>query len=358
LGRYLMLDIGAGTMDMLCFDTDQDLHYKAVVRSPVRVLADTIHQAPGSLVVTGVEMGGGPVSQALIERARTNPVVMSRSAAATIHHDVEKVAAHGIRVVADDEAEGLSGNSDFSPIRSGDLQIERIRGLVEGLGLPFAFDAVGVCAQDHGVPPPGVSHLDFRHQLFTAALEQEPNPQVLLYRSDEVPVEMNRLTSIAADAQSLPADRVYVMDSGMAAILGASKDVLAAGQRRILVLDIATSHTVGAALADGVLCGLFEYHTRDITVERLDRLLRDLPDGKLSHRRILDEGGHGAYIRTAFGYDTVQQILATGPRRRLAASSSLPIVFGAPWGDNMMTGTVGLLEAVRQREGLPVIDYL
>jgi uncharacterized protein (DUF1786 family) len=144
----------------------------------------------------------------------------------------------------------------------------------------------------------------------------------------------------------------------MAAILGASRDVLAADKRRIIVLDIATSHTVGAALEEDVLCGFFEYHTRDITVERLDQLLRDLPDGNLSHRRILDEGGHGAYNRKAFGYDKVQRILATGPRRRLAASSSLPIVFGAPWGDNMMTGTVGLLEAIRQRENLPVLDYL
>jgi uncharacterized protein (DUF1786 family) len=353
-----MLDIGAGTMDMLCFDTDQDLHYKAVVRSPVRVLADEIRRTRSNLVVTGVEMGGGPVSQALIERAKSNEVVMSTSAAATIHHNVEKVAAHGIRVVAADEAEGLIENSDFSPIRSGDLQIERIRRLVEGLGLPFAFDAVAICAQDHGVPPPGVSHLDFRHRMFTAVLEKEPTPYALLYRSDEVPAEMNRLTSISEDARSLPADRIYVMDSGMAAILGASKDTLATGMRRILVLDIATSHTVGAALEDGVLCGFFEYHTRDVTVARLDRLLRDLPDGKLSHRQILEEGGHGAYSRSAFGYDQVQRILATGPRRRLAASSSLPIVFGAPWGDNMMTGTVGLMEAVRLREELPVLDYL
>jgi uncharacterized protein (DUF1786 family) len=345
-------------MDMLCFDTRQDLHYKAVVRSPVRVLADEIRQTRGNLVVTGVEMGGGPVSQALIERARTSEVVMSTSAAATIHHNVEKVAAHGIRLVAAEEAERLIGNSEFTPIRSGDLQIERIRRLVEGLGLPFAFNAVGICAQDHGVPPPGLSHLDFRNRLFTAVLEKKPDPQALLYRSDEVPAEMNRLKSIAEDARSLPADRIYVMDSGMAAILGASRDVLAADKRRIIVLDIATSHTVGAALEEDVLCGFFEYHTRDITVERLDQLLRDLPDGNLSHRRILDEGGHGAYNRKAFGYDKVQRILATGPRRRLAASSSLPIVFGAPWGDNMMTGTVGLLEAIRQRENLPVLDYL
>jgi hypothetical protein len=34
------------------------------------------------------------------------------------------------------------------------------------------------------------------------------------------------------------------------------------------------------------------------------------------------------------------------------------MTFGAPWGDNMMTGTVGLLEAVRLRENLPPIDYL
>ena len=43
MGRYLLLDIGAGTLDMLCYDTDQDLHYKAVVRSPVRVLAIRSH---------------------------------------------------------------------------------------------------------------------------------------------------------------------------------------------------------------------------------------------------------------------------------------------------------------------------
>ena len=81
-------------------------------------------------------------------------------------------------------------------------------------------------------------------------------------------------------------------------------------------------------------------------------------NGTLSHRRVLDQGGHGAYRRKAFGFDGVELILATGPRRQLALESSLPITFGAPWGDNMMTGTVGLMEAVRRREGLPPIKYL
>jgi uncharacterized protein (DUF1786 family) len=358
MGRYLLLDIGAGTLDMLCYDTDHDLHYKAVVRSPVRVLADEIRQTPGNLVVTGCEMGGGPVSQALIDRAKTAEVIMSAPSAATIHHDVQRVVAHGIRVVDAAEAEALKRDSRFHHIRTADLQPDRLQRLVLGFGVPFAFDAVAVCAQDHGVSPPGVSHLDFRHRMFTAALAEHPVPETLLYRSDQVPTEMNRLSAIADDAKALATDRVYVMDSGMAAILGASMDVLTGDLRRLLVLDVATSHTVGAAVEGGMLCGFFEYHTADITAARLDRLLRDLADGRLSHRRILEAGGHGAYNRRALGYDAVELILATGPRRRLALESTLPITFGAPWGDNMMTGTVGLMEAVRRREGLPPIIYL
>lgn len=358
MGRYLLLDIGAGTLDMLCYDTDHDLHYKAVVRSPVRVLAEEIRQTRGNLVVTGCEMGGGPVSQALIDRAKTADVRMSEPAAATIHHDMRRVAAHGIRVVDAAEAEALKSDSRFHHIRTADLQPERLQRLVQGFGIHFEFDAVAVCAQDHGAAPPGVSHLDFRHRMFTAALANNPVPETLLYRSDQVPAEMNRLSAIANDAKALTTDRVYVMDSGMAAILGASMDVLAVDRRRILVLDVATSHTVGAAVEEGMLCGFFEYHTTDITASRLDRLLTDLADGKLSHPRILAQGGHGAYSRRAFGYDGVELILATGPRRRLALESHLPITFGAPWGDNMMTGTVGLMEAVRRREGLPPINYL
>ncbi len=359
MGRYLMLDIGAGTLDMLCYDTDQEITTKAVVRSPVRVLADEIRRTMGNLVVTGGEMGGGPVSQALIERARTAEVVMSAAAAATIHHDPERVKAHGIRVVAADEAQHLATDDRYHPIRTGDIRPERLRSLVDGFGVPFAFDAVAVCAQDHGTPPAGVSHLDFRHRLFTEVLDRDPHPQALLYRSDAVPQTMNRLTTIARDAAAhLPAERIYVMDSGMAAILGASMDALAGDKAQLLVLDVATSHTVGAAMQAGEVCGFFEYHTSDITAPRLDELLTALAEGSLSHERILAEGGHGAYFRRAIGDPAAQLILATGPRRRLAAESALPVVFGAPWGDNMMTGTVGLLEAMRQPEALPSITYL
>jgi uncharacterized protein (DUF1786 family) len=202
----------------------------------------------GDLLVTGCEMGGGPVSQALIERAATNDVVMTKNASATIHHDLQRVKARGIRVIDAADADALRSDSRFRCFRTGDIRPDRLRQIVTGLGVPFEFDAVAVCAQDHGAAPSGVSHLDFRHRMFTDVLEKNPAPQALLYQSNEIPEVMNRLRAIASDAHQLPTDRVYVMDSGMAAILGASMDALAEGFETILVLDIATSHTVAAAM--------------------------------------------------------------------------------------------------------------
>ena len=70
------------------------------------------------------------------------------------------------------------------------------------------------------------------------------------------------------------------------------------------------------------------------------------------HEQVLAEGGHGAYVRKAFGFEAVELIVATGPKRRLVENSKLPIAFGAPLGDNMMTGTAGLLQAIKKRKGL------
>ncbi len=358
MSRFLMIDIGAGTMDILVYDTQTDLHYKAVVKSPVRYLAEKTASISGNLLVIGNEMGGGPITQILLERAREAEVVMSLSASATLNHDVEKVKSWGIQVVEDNRADQLRDNQSYTVVALSDLETGRIEQIVKSFGVPYAFDAVAICAQDHGVPPLGVSHLDFRHNMFKARLTEKPYPHTLLYQSDQVPDTMNRLKSISNSAQQIPAAEVYVMDSGLAAILGASLDRQCHQKKRFLVLDIATSHTVGAAMAGDEIAGFFEYHTQDITLARLENLLRNLADGKLSHQKILSEGGHGAFLRQAIGFSTIETIVATGPKRKMLTKSQLPIEFGAPWGDNMMTGAVGLLEALRRRKGLKPIIYL
>lgn len=357
MAGFLILDIGAGTMDVLYYDTSSGLHFKSVARSPALTAVDKAASLPGDLLVVGIEMGGGSLAGVLKQRAAEAKVVMSLSASATINHDPEKVRSLGIQIIDDLEAEELRKQGRFSVLTLADLDLERIRHIVEGLDVPFAFEGVGICAQDHGIPPAGVSHLDYRHTIFKESLEKSPLPHSLLFKSNEIPETFHRLTAIARTASGIPTDEVYVMDSGMAAILGGSMDPLASTKTRILTLDVATSHTVGAVLEDGEIAGFFEYHTRDITLEKMEGLIKDLAEGRLEHRRILLEGGHGAYIRRTVGWDRIEIMIATGPNRRMVEGSRFPIVRGAPLGDNMMTGTVGVLEALRRRKGMESLQY-
>ena len=358
MGRFLIVDVGAGTLDLLCYDTDSNQHFKAVAKSPVKTLAEEAERVSGNLLITGTEMGGGALSSVLKRRAQGAEVVMSASSAATIHHNLDKVRSWGIKVVDDHEAEDLRQTGSYHALNTSDLEVDRLEETVKALGVPFSFEVVGLCAQDHGRPPEGVSHLDYRHEIFKSCLDKNPFPHALLYESEEVPATFSRLKSMAQSAKGLPADEIYLMDSGMAAILGASMDPRAREKERVLTLDVATSHTVGAAIQGEELMGFFEYHTSDVTLKRLEVLLRELVDGTLEHKQILEEGGHGAYIRKAFGFETADLIIATGPKRQLVENSRLPIQFGSPMGDNMMTGTVGVLEAIRRRKGMRPIAYL
>jgi uncharacterized protein (DUF1786 family) len=357
MNRFLMLDIGAGTLDILYYNAKDDLHYKAVVRSPILTVQDKAESLPGNLLIIGREMGGGSLSEVLVERAKRGEVIISASAAATLHHNLEKVRSWGIEVIDDSAAENLQRMKNESVLVLEDIDAERLKDIVQGFGVPFSFDVVGICAQDHGVPPVGMSHLDYRHSFFVAALDKSPFPHTLLFRDAEIPPTFNRLRCISESARSLPADEVYVMDSGMAAILGASLDPRARRKQKILVLDLATSHTVGATLERGQIAGFFEYHTKDMTLQKLDSLVIELAEGRLIHENILREGGHGAYMRKAVGFQSVEIMVATGPKRRMVEKSRFPVIFGAPLGDNMMTGTLGLLEAIRRRKGLSEMSY-
>ncbi|MBN1848003.1 MAG: pyruvate formate-lyase activating enzyme [Deltaproteobacteria bacterium] len=358
MSRFLMIDIGAGTMDLLWYDSRSNEHFKAVAPSPVRTIGEMINRTRGPLVVDGVEMGGGFVTGELKKRAGLDRVLISEPAAATLHHDMARVRSWGLVLADTVNIREARNDRRFTPITLGDIQPDRIDQILSGLDLSRSFDAVALCAQDHGTAPAGVSHLDFRHHLFRDMLDQSPQPHSLLFRDDQVPGSFSRLKAMARIARQMDTKEVYVMDSGMAAITGAARDVQIMGKSPVLVLDIATSHTVAAVMEDDTLAALLEYHTRDITLERLETLLPDLADGRIDHARILTEGGHGAYVRKAVGFSNIQAIVATGPKRHIMEGTRLPITWGAPWGDNMMTGTVGLIEALRIKKGLAPIRYI
>jgi len=120
--RILTIDVGAGTMDVLCSDLEAGEHFKAVVKSPVRSMAERLEALDGRLLVLGGEMGGGAVSRALEQKARSAEVVMSASAAATIHHDLERVRSSGIRVLEDAQARELAQSWEHQTLTLCDIE--------------------------------------------------------------------------------------------------------------------------------------------------------------------------------------------------------------------------------------------
>ena len=112
--RFLMVDIGAGTMDILYYDSGPSVHYKAVVKSPALTVAEKLSAIDGDLLITGVETGGGSMAGLLKEKAGRAEVVISRSASATINHDLSKVRSLGVTVVEDEKAEELKKSRRYT----------------------------------------------------------------------------------------------------------------------------------------------------------------------------------------------------------------------------------------------------
>jgi uncharacterized protein (DUF1786 family) len=283
--------------------------------------------------------------------------MMTRSAAETIHHRKERIKNLGVMMISTEAAKQEVKKRNTSWFKAGDIVVEDIVTMLKSMGIDPAVDFFGICVQDHGTPKGNISSLDFRHQIFKGIIERDPRPSAFLFESERIPSYLRRMRAAAMDAKGIPSGKIYLMDTGMAAILGASSDPSARGKRSIMVLDIASSHTLGALVLDGEIGGFFEYHTSAITPGILEALIIDLAEGRLSHERIISEGGHGAYTRRAPGFDAVEIILATGPKRGILKGMGMGgVVPGAPFGDNMMTGTAGLILAMAEREGVTLED--
>lgn len=350
----LLLDIGAGTLDLLWTDGGDGPVYKAVLASPVVTMARRIERAPGPLLVGGREMGGGPVSQALIERARQHRVVMTIQAAATIHDHPQRVREHNIEVVAPEQAAAIAAEGNFTSLELGDIDRERLLALLEALAVPAAPRRLGICLQDHGRAPVGTSSLEYRHRLWVEQLERDPRLERLLVPATRIAESFSRLRSAAAEAALLDGiEEIWVMDSGMAAALGGWQEAAAGGAQAAIIVDVATSHTMAALVEAGRLCGFFEMHTKDLQVGLFDEMIASLLQGRLDHEQVIARGGHGAWQgRPARGQP--QAMLLLGPRRRLLSGSRHPFRLGAPLGDNMMAGCAGLLAALESAaDGVP-----
>ena len=161
---------------------------------------------------------------------------------------------------------------------------------------------------------------------------------------------MTRLHSVADSAEALPCPLV-VMDTAPAAVLGANFDPAVAKRRRKIIVNVGNFHTLAFRLGDGIE-GVFEHHTGEIDLPKLEKYIRALADGSLKHQDIFDDMGHGALvygdIPFEFGKDDFD-IAVTGPRRSIFKNNpTLKPYFAVPFGDMMIAGCFGLLAATAE----------
>jgi uncharacterized protein (DUF1786 family) len=356
--RILTVDIGTGTQDIFLYDSNLDVEngFKLVLPSPTMMVHRRIKQllpTRTSLLLTGHQMGGGPSAWAIEEYARAGiPVYMTPDAATTINDELEKVEALGIKIVSEDELSGISSKVERLELR--DFDFELISKTFNDYGVSLKdLGAIAVAVFDHGNAPAGVSDRQFRFDYLNERIHAKNSLSAFAYLSTNIPKIMTRLQSVADSAGELPCPLV-VMDTAPAAVLGAGFDPVVVQRKQKIICNVGNFHTLAFRLGEKGIEGVFEHHTGEINLTKLESLIRKLADGSLKHQDVFDDMGHGALMYSEnvfeFGKDEFD-VVVTGPRRSMFQTMDkgrLRPYFATPFGDMMIAGCFGLLAATAE----------
>jgi uncharacterized protein (DUF1786 family) len=359
--KILTVDIGTGTQDIFLYDSRLDLEngFKLVLPSPTMMIHRQIRAATrigAPLLLTGKLMGGGPSAWAARDHARAGiPLYATPEAARTIDDEPEKVEKMGIRIVSEDEALRLPGSVPRLELK--DFDLPRIAETFARFGVSLA-DLAAVCVAvfDHGNAPPGVSDRQFRFDYLDQRLRARNSLTSFAFLAGEAPPIMTRLQAVADCAPQLDAP-LLVMDTAPAAVLGASLDPAVASRQRKMIVNVGNFHTLAFRLGWDQptpsiypkIEGVFEHHTGEIDLPKLEKYLFALADGSLTHQAVFDDMGHGALVYGATALELGENgwdVAVTGPRRSLFQErGQLRPYFVVPFGDMMLAGNFGLLAA-------------
>jgi uncharacterized protein (DUF1786 family) len=357
--KILTVDIGTGTQDIFLYDSNLDIEngFKLVLPSPTMMIHRRVKQMLSTrtpILLTGHQMGGGPSAWAIEEAARTGiPVYMTSSAAKTLNDELDKVEALGIKIVSEDEANGLSSMVHRLELKDFDFGLISKTFVDYGVSLND-LEAIGVAVFDHGNAPAGVSDRQFRFDYLDERIRAKNSLAAFAYLSTDIPRIMTRLQSVVDSATELPCPLV-VMDTAPAAVLGAGFDPIVAAHRQKIICNVGNFHTLAFRLGEKGVEGVFEHHTGEIDLIKLETLLKRLADSSLKHEDVFNDMGHGALMYSQetfeFGKDDFD-VVVTGPRRSMfhasRAAARLQPYFAVPFGDMMIAGCFGLLAATAE----------
>jgi uncharacterized protein (DUF1786 family) len=340
--RILAIDVGAGTQDILVYDSRNTPEncVKLVVPSQTQIVAGLIRAvtAAGSpLHLSGRLMGGGASSEAVADHLAAGlPVTAEPDAARTLHNHLDRVRVMGVNIQE-------SAPPGATIVELGDVDLPAIGEALAHFGVEMP-DTVAIAVQDHGYRP-GAGNNEVRFEYLQRLVENGGALVDAVFLG--APDGMTRLEAVAALVPG-----AYLMDTGAAAVLGSLGDpkvARAVDESGAILVNVGNMHTFATLVKGRRLYGLFEHHTGGITTEIIRELVERLRAGTIDAARFTREfDGHGAAIDPAYeDVGPFEFVAVTGPNR--ATARPLGYHEAAPHGDMMLTGSFGLVEGVLMR---------
>lgn len=345
--QLLTVDIGTGTQDVFLYNPELDIEngFKMVMPSPTMIVHNKIRHATrrgDSILLTGYMMGGGPSQWAARDHLKAECILFATvEAARTFNDDLDYVRREmGVTIVSEDEADVLRG---VTRIELKDFDMVVLAAAFASFDVQLNPDAIGVAVFDHGDSPPHYSDRQFRFDYLDQRIREHNNLAAFAYLSTNIPKIMTRLQAVANSYQGEAP--LVVMDTAPAAVLGSMLDPAATRNDRVIFCNVGNFHTLAFRMESDRINGVFEHHTGEIDLPKLDSLIERLAAGTLKHADVFDDMGHGAllYSETPLLNPAV---VVTGPRRAMMRESKHQPYFAVPFGDMMIAGCFGLLAAM------------
>ena len=176
--KILAIDIGAGTQDILLFDSQKKTEncISLVLPTPSKFFAEKLKTIESNVYIHGDTIGGGSLGRAILRHIQKGyRVVMEESAAYSIRNDLDEVKSMGIEVGK------KPGTDHFEELEIREVNLSFLEQFLSNFGEDLRVDVIAIAVQDHGVSPKGVSDRAARFENMERMRRQDNRPETFLF---------------------------------------------------------------------------------------------------------------------------------------------------------------------------------